>query len=179
MVTIYSNTSAENDNSFGQCRGTILASRYIITAAHCVTRKDGTALDPDQVVVVPGYYDHRKLVSVSNVTVHEGYKKSERIEKQNDIAILELATRLDLNTYTPACIFEKVDQWLLDEDQTEVLALREEEATPLHSFHVAPLHYFQCVMRRFITVDEFHPDFTPSVICSQKLSFQFLRKVHI
>jgi len=181
LVTIYSNHSTEIVESWGECQGSILASRYIVTAAHCVTDDDGEALAPDQVLLVPGVHNKdwnsvvRKLVPVSHVSVHEKYNNLASIDRANDIAVLELSRRLDLNTYTPVCLSR--GDVSLNGKSAEVLVRREDEASPLESFEVTPVSY-QEVLRSHKQLDvQSHSQFPPipSVICSKIMQTELLK----
>ena len=109
-----------------------------MTAAHCVTDDDGEALAPDQVLLVPGVHNKdwnsvvRKLVPISHVSVHERYNKLASTDRANDIAVLELSRRLDLNTYTPVCLSR--GDVSLNGKSAEVLVRREDEASPLERY---------------------------------------------
>jgi len=87
----------------GGCSGTLVSSKWAITAAHCIGFGGPTSL-------VLGEHDlsssndaedtNRKEVSVS-VIVHPDYDSS---NANNDIALLKLAEEVDLSIYTPACL---------------------------------------------------------------------------
>ena len=89
------------------CGGTLVASRYVVTAAHCVAAFSS----PSAVWVRVGDHDLattgetgvERTVAVSRIIVHPGYDDT---TKDNDVALLHLAEHLDLATYTPACIAE-------------------------------------------------------------------------
>merc|ERR1712107_592779 len=96
----------------GGCGATLVASQWIVTAAHCV--KDGSTLSTkDDLSVVLGEFDlssandefdtNRKNVRLAmNPIIHEDYQKD--FQYNNDIALLKLAEEVDTAIYTPACL---------------------------------------------------------------------------
>ena len=96
------------------CAGTIVASRYIITAAHCVSQINNNTGEfipalPYHVTISVGLLGSQnvpfKKVSVTKVSIHPQYHYT----GMNDVAILELSERLDLSIYTPACLSRTSD----------------------------------------------------------------------
>jgi len=104
-----------------------MASKYVITAAHCVEQ-----MTAEQLVVRIG--DHNllrsddttlpeKTINVRNIANHPVYKhhkirqratKEQLDEYGHDIAILELEEEVDLNIYTPACLATMTDLTTFD-----------------------------------------------------------------
>ena len=88
------------------CGGTVIASRYVVTAAHCVQDKAEF-----QIFVRVGEHDLRtageaeveRTVRVAHILLHANYTLRLGWDS-NDIALLELAEELDLATHTPACL---------------------------------------------------------------------------
>jgi len=125
----------EKDKKDHLCGGTLVASKFVITTAHCMWKfedKDGKLLakekrKPTEIRIRIGDHDLEKedeiepkpmTVEVELITIHEKY-----LQKQNeitanggghDIAILELKETLDPNVYTPACLAKSTDKNTFD-----------------------------------------------------------------
>ena len=98
------------------CGGTLVASKYIVSAAHCFfIRNSLEPLPEDYCVVRLG--DHNlnetgeteipeKTIKIKKVFTHEEYEIFKRenstytLYNKNDIALLELTEEVDLNVYT-------------------------------------------------------------------------------
>ena len=99
----------------GFCGGTLVASKYVISAAHCMKGKTA-----DQMAVRIGDHDLSidtepltlppKTVNVKAITDHPDYNQN--IVDGYDISILELEEELDLDVYTPACLEKNMDDSL-------------------------------------------------------------------
>jgi len=112
------------------CGGTLVASKYVITAAHCMFfDQDATQpLSTSDVSVRIG--DHNlaasgetsipeKTVAVSAIYNHENYKPATG-SLNNDITVLELAEAVDINVYTPACLAQTSDTTTFDGKTAQV-----------------------------------------------------------
>ena len=119
-------TVAEPEKGF--CGGTLVASKYVITACHCTYEKDKITKQnkrkylPADLKVSIG--DHKqdtwnesgreKRLIVKSIKRHPKYEKNQIIPGPTlnngyDIAILELWVDVDLTQYTPACLAKQTD----------------------------------------------------------------------
>ena len=105
------------------CGGTLVASKYVITAAHCVTIRKGSSVakPADEIRTIIG--DHNlfssgeeliqpKTVNAIAITNHPSYNGY--IGGGYDISIVELEEELDLDIYTPACLAKSDDATTFD-----------------------------------------------------------------
>ncbi|XP_023176346.1 serine protease persephone-like isoform X2 [Drosophila hydei] len=86
------------------CGGSLISTRFVLTAAHCVNSQDQipvyVRLGTVDIANVGAHYQDINVTS--NIRVHPEYLST---SKYNDIAILELAEEAKLNNYTyPACL---------------------------------------------------------------------------
>ena len=110
-----------NGNQF--CGGTLVAGKYVVTAAHCMFYdQDATRAVPASAITVRlGDHDLAsttdttiaKDVKVKTIFNHENYKPANG-SLNNDIAVLELEEEVDLNVYTPACLAKTSDATTFD-----------------------------------------------------------------
>ncbi|XP_016930833.1 serine protease Hayan isoform X2 [Drosophila suzukii] len=105
---IYPHMAAIAYNTFGtvefRCGGSLIASRFVLTAAHCVNSDSTTPAFVRLGAVAienptAGYQD----INVVDIQIHPNYTSS---SKYNDIAILELAEDAkESDTIRPACLY--------------------------------------------------------------------------
>ena len=109
------------------CGGTLVASKYVVTAAHCMYTDNAQTqvMTPAQLKIRIGDHDLEtvgetsleKTVSVNKITIHESYGGA---DLANDITVIELAEELDLNVYTPACMAQTSDSTSFDGKTAQV-----------------------------------------------------------
>ncbi|CAD7084445.1 unnamed protein product [Hermetia illucens] len=93
-----------------KCGGTLVSSRAVITAGHCVVDNNNIIV-PERVLVRLG--QHNRLVTNSNTKEYRVYKiipheEFDTTNLRNDIAILKLATEVSFTNYIqPACLWDK------------------------------------------------------------------------
>jgi len=88
----------------GVCVGTLIDSRHVLTAAHCI----GTT-DPRSITITAGLHnkqsneaDTRQVLTVERIFKHAGYNEK---TIENDLTILRLAKPVQFNQYVqPACL---------------------------------------------------------------------------
>ncbi len=91
-----------NDSSLFQrqfCGATIINSRWVVTAAHCLFDGFGSEIDASQLRVATGFTDlanesQATEIVVANLFVHPDYDNSDP-SAPHDIALIELATPTD------------------------------------------------------------------------------------
>ena len=81
------------------CGGTVVAKRWVMTAAHCLHTTAGQIEQPSSMRVVAGITDLRddnfvEEVIVTNIFIHPEYDNDINLPP-NDVALLELATDVD------------------------------------------------------------------------------------
>ena len=98
------------------CGATLVASKYVVTAAHCMFMDKYSIHNrtTSDVFVRLGELDlsvtgeesmQEKTINVTKIIRHENYKRL----TFNDIALLELAEEVDMKIFPPACMARTTD----------------------------------------------------------------------
>ena len=114
----------------GFCGGTLVASKYVITACHCTYEYDKVTqtsikrkyLPADLLVSIGDYKQdtfnetpREKQIKVKSIKRHHEYEKNQPVPSEStlnngyDIAILELWEEVELTEYSPACLAKQTE----------------------------------------------------------------------
>ena len=112
------------------CGGTLVASKYVVTACHCTYEYDKVTqtsikrkyLPADLLAIIGDYRKdtlnetgREKRIKVKNIKRHHKYEKNQPVPSKStlnngyDIAILELWDEVELTEYSPACLAKQTE----------------------------------------------------------------------
>ena len=122
---------ATRDGTSSYCGGTLIATKYVISATHCFYNSDvngivTSAKTAEETAILIGAHNLNtgetnlplKFVNVKTIINHPEY--DQQIGQEHvigdgfDITILELEEEMDLEVYTPACLAESSDDTAFD-----------------------------------------------------------------
>merc|ERR1712180_79556 len=105
-MIVFANKTAEKQ---GGCGATLISDNWAVTASHCFFDASGKIDKTEEdFSLVISLHDRttvtdelRQVLAVSEIILHPNYNWD---TNDNDIALVKLETRVDLNTYSPACL---------------------------------------------------------------------------
>ncbi|XP_063588769.1 trypsin-3-like [Penaeus indicus] len=101
---------------YSYCSAAVINSRYLLTAAKCVTGENGLPIAAEALEVGLGNYDvpidglvgTEQVFQVEEVIIHPNYS-----DLQVDIALLKIPKELNITKYTPVCLVSDPNESLV------------------------------------------------------------------
>ncbi|XP_058457021.1 plasma kallikrein-like [Malaya genurostris] len=173
LVKLSTNEHRSNAVEFF-CGGTVIGTRFVLTAAHCAIGHDKRPVNVSLLAVHVAIYDTRlrenvPRCSVSSIIIHPDYGAD---AFNNDVALLRLSDKIEFDqTVQPACLWPATD--------TGVGTLEHTKATAI-GWGIDKTGIFSNILReisqRLPTMDECRMQFgeilqrNSSIICARNLT---------
>ena len=105
---------AMSNLNFPLCGGALVASKYVITASHCLYLGSKAWTEKDLKVRLGEHNTHDSLdtpevdIAIEKLIKHPQWNGDWR--QSNDIAVIKLADEVNMNIYTPVCMATTLDE---------------------------------------------------------------------